>query len=358
MAETDRKAAKTEEKGEKETENLSRKEVPTIAAPDAKEELVHGADVTNGIPSGGNPFDFSAMQGLLNDPSIKEMAEQIARDPAFSQMAQQLQSSVRTGDSGVRQLDTSAYVQAMQGVMSNPQFMNMAEKLGNALMQDPQMASVMQSATNPHYRQQMEQKMLAAKQDPTLRPVLEEIEKGGPSAMMKYWNDPDLLGKLGKALGGFPGMGMPGAISGAAHAAAENNEEDDEEEGDDEELTLQSVASRGDVEALKALIAQGADKDEQDIEGRTALHFACGYGEVKCSEALLEAGAAVDAVDKKNNTALHYAAGYGRQECVEILLKSGASVTMRNLDGKTPTDVAKLNNQKEVLKLLEQDVFL
>jgi len=31
---------------------------------------------------------------------------------------------------------------------------------------------------------------------------------------------------------------------------------------------------------LKAALASGADKDEEDAEGRTALHFACGYGEV------------------------------------------------------------------------------
>lgn len=32
--------------------------------------------------------------------------------------------------------------------------------------------------------------------------------------------------------------------------------------------------------------------------------------------------------------------------------------TLQNLDGKTPIDVAKLNNQHEVLKLLEKDAFL
>jgi len=66
----------------------------------------------------------------------------------------------------------------------------------------------------------------------------------------------------------------------------------------------------------------------------------------------------VDALDKNKNTALHYAAGYGREECVGLLLKYGAAVTLQNLDGKTPIEVAKLNEQKEVLKLLEKDAFL
>lgn len=34
------------------------------------------------------------------------------------------------------------------------------------------------------------------------------------------------------------------------------------------------------VQALKKALDGGADKDEEDGEGRRALHFACGYGEV------------------------------------------------------------------------------
>jgi len=32
--------------------------------------------------------------------------------------------------------------------------------------------------------------------------------------------------------------------------------------------------------------------------------------------------------------------------------------TLQNLDGKTPIDVAKLNNQDDVLKLLEKHAFV
>lgn len=84
----------------------------------------------------------------------------------------------------------------------------------------------------------------------------------------------------------------------------------------------------------------------------------CAQLQVKCAQVLLEAGAKVDALDKNKNTALHYAAGYGRKECVALLLHNGAAVTLQNMDGKTPIDVAKLNNQSDVLKLLEKDAFL
>ncbi|CAL0302560.1 unnamed protein product [Lupinus luteus] len=300
-----------------------------------------------------NPFDFSAMSALLNDPSMKELAEQIAKDPSFNQMAEQLQKSFEgaTPDS-IPNFDNQQYLQTMQQVMQNPNFMTMAERLGNALVQDPSMSAMLESFTNLSNKEQIEERMAHIKEDPSLKHILEEIETGGPSAMMRYWNDEEVLGKLGQA------MGL--ATSGGAAASAENSvpEETDDDVGNEDESIVHHTASTGDVEGLKSALASGADKDEEDSEGRTALHFSCGYGEVKCAKVLIEGGAKVDGLDKNKNTALHYAAGYGRKECVALLLENGAAVTLQNLDGKTPIDVAKLNNQHDVLKLLEKDAFL
>eukprot|EP00246_Nothoceros_aenigmaticus_P007919 TRINITY_DN221_c0_g1_i1.p1 TRINITY_DN221_c0_g1~~TRINITY_DN221_c0_g1_i1.p1 ORF type:complete len:384 (-),score=78.71 TRINITY_DN221_c0_g1_i1:420-1457(-) len=341
-------AGKTEET--KET-----REVRETAASGSEEEKAATSnpqtleDAPAGLP---NAFDFTAMSSLLNDPSIKEMAEQIAKDPAFNHMAQQLQSSVQSvGADGVPQLDTHQYINAMQQVMQNPQFMSMAERLGSALMQDPAMSGMLQNLTNPAQKEQLEARMAQVREDPSLKPILEEIETGGPAAMMKYWNDPVVLSKLGRA------MGVEGVPSAPLTEPGVGESEDGAEE-DEDELTVHLTASTGNLEGLKSLLADGANKDEKDSEGRAALHFACGYGEVKCAEILIEAGASVDALDKNNNTALHYAAGYGRQECVELLLKNGAAVTLQNMDNKTAIDVAKLNNQKDVLKLLEKDAYL
>ena len=81
------------------------------------------------------------------------------------------------------------------------------------------------------------------------------------------------------------------------------------------------MACVGKAGELAELLKKGHNKDEQDEEGRTALHFACGYGELECAEVLLAQGASVDLVDNNKNTALHYAAGYGEVQSVEMLLK-------------------------------------
>lgn len=319
------------------------------------------AGFPTGFPGSGaeteaNPFDFSAMTGLLNDPSIKELAEQIARDPSFNQMAEQLQKNfqgVAVEDEVNPRFDPQQYYSTMQQVMENPQFRTMAERLGNALMQDPSMSSMLENLGNPAHKDQIEERMARVKEDPSLKPILEEIETGGPAAMMRYWNDTEVLKKLGHAMG-LPVQGDATTSENATVA----DEAEAEELGNEDESIVHHTASVGDVEGLKNALASGADKDEEDSEGRTALHFACGYGEVKCAQILLEAGATVDSLDKNKNTALHYAAGYGRKECVALLLEYGAAVTLQNMDGKTPIDVAKLNNQGDVLKLLERDAYL
>ena len=50
-------------------------------------------------------------------------------------------------------------------------------------------------------------------------------------------------------------------------------------------LSCPTPPRAGDKEQLKELLEGGADRDEKDEEGRTALHFACGYGELACAEA-------------------------------------------------------------------------
>lgn len=67
------------------------------------------------------------------------MAEQIASNPAFAQMSAALQASMGGGQEGAPAegppaLDPDQYAQAMSSVLGNPEFMQMAEKLGQEIM--------------------------------------------------------------------------------------------------------------------------------------------------------------------------------------------------------------------------------
>jgi ankyrin repeat protein len=60
---------------------------------------------------------------------------------------------------------------------------------------------------------------------------------------------------------------------------------------------LIAAAKKGDVEAVKSLIAKGADVNARTNYGATALHFAADRGHLEVIKALVEAGADVNAKD-------------------------------------------------------------
>jgi ankyrin repeat protein len=58
-------------------------------------------------------------------------------------------------------------------------------------------------------------------------------------------------------------------------------------------------------------------------------------------------------MDSNSNTASHYAAGYGSKSALSKLLEYKPDTTLKNKDGNTPYDVAKLNKKEDILALLE-----
>ena len=54
----------------------------------------------------------------------------------------------------------------------------------------------------------------------------------------------------------------------------------------------------------------------------------------------------------QGNTAAHYAASNGKKDIVMYLVDHGANVSMRNKQGRTPFEEAKLANQIECVALL------
>ena len=94
---------------------------------------------------------------------------------------------------------------------------------------------------------------------------------------------------------------------------------------------LHWAAENGLTEIAALLIEQGADVNESDHFGNTALHLALSYPEM--AQMLLESGAEVNAKNAMGQTPLHLAVKYRRS--MEILLAAGANVNARNGLGKT-----------------------
>ncbi len=102
------------------------------------------------------------------------------------------------------------------------------------------------------------------------------------------------------------------------------------------------AAMRGDRDAIRALLKQGADANAPRGDGMTALHFAAEKGDAELASMLIYAGAQVSAVTRIGAyTPLHLAARSGSVAVVEALLKAGAEVNARtSTTGVTPLHLA------------------
>ncbi len=101
-------------------------------------------------------------------------------------------------------------------------------------------------------------------------------------------------------------------------------------------LDLPSAAKRGDLDAVRALLEEGADTEERMGDKSSALHWAAVHSHYEIVEALLEAGADRNVRHEDGGTPLHWVAFLGESEMVELLLKEGADPNIANYSGLTP----------------------
>jgi ankyrin repeat protein len=108
------------------------------------------------------------------------------------------------------------------------------------------------------------------------------------------------------------------------------------------ESAVADAVMRGDTASVRTLLRQGADVNEAQGDGMTALHWGAQRGDAATVRVLLAAGARTDVVTRNGNyTPLHLAARYGRADAVRALLDAGAAVTaVTSAGGATPLHFA------------------
>lgn len=129
---------------------------------------------------------------------------------------------------------------------------------------------------------------------------------------------------------------------------------------------LMIAAKSGKIEAVKALLEGGVDKNIKDYDhgsegckGFTALIFAIDKGYIDIAKLLIESGADVNIKNKDGATAISYAINENNAEVVKMLLDAGADpntifvVIPHELHVGDPILVESIgNNRKEITKLL------
>ena len=100
------------------------------------------------------------------------------------------------------------------------------------------------------------------------------------------------------------------------------------------DTALADAARRGDVDAVRSLIAAGVSIDSALGDGMSAVHWAAANGSVEIAELLIEAGARLDGVTRIGDyTALHLASRAGHSDVAVTLLDAGADANAMTSTG-------------------------
>lgn len=116
--------------------------------------------------------------------------------------------------------------------------------------------------------------------------------------------------------------------------------------------SLIEAANAGDIEAVSKLVQEGANLNERDGDGDTALHRAAFRGNKQIVELLLAKGASVEARSNSGDTPFIRSAAKDHKDVAELLLAKGADVNARGNNGGTALHVAALNGLKDMADFL------
>ncbi len=104
-------------------------------------------------------------------------------------------------------------------------------------------------------------------------------------------------------------------------------------------------------QVAKFLLTEGADPN-LDTNGRTPLMYAVKYHNYPVMQALLEKNAEVNYIGKTKQSALRYAIESADVTALSMLVENGADLEQKIKGQKSAIELAKINNDQEVLEFL------
>ncbi len=117
---------------------------------------------------------------------------------------------------------------------------------------------------------------------------------------------------------------------------------------------LVDAAKHRDWEAVKTLIAHGADVNVGQPDGATALHWAAHWNELEAARALLGAGAGVNATNDFGVTPLALACTNANVQLVQALLQAGADANSSRPTGESVLMTCSRTGNAEAVSALIQ----
>ena len=114
------------------------------------------------------------------------------------------------------------------------------------------------------------------------------------------------------------------------------------------------AAREGHKEIVATLAEKGANLEEKDKNGRTALMYAAEGGHKETVAILAEKGAKLEVKDEDGLTALMMAALGGHKETVAILAEKGTKLEVKDKNGLTALMITAGEGQKETVAILAE----
>jgi ankyrin repeat protein len=115
---------------------------------------------------------------------------------------------------------------------------------------------------------------------------------------------------------------------------------------------LAAAAARGDLAAVRALLAKGTVVDALEVDGTTALHAAVDADHLDVADALLRAGANASRGDRYGVTPLYLAAVNGSPAMIRRLIDAGADPNSTDPAGETTLMTAARTGVVDAMRVL------